>query len=80
MFFTDGVIEERGPQGQEFHESRLIEAIERTEPSSSGVIQTVRRLAAVLEAARGGVSSDDATLFLIQWHGRTADHLAELDI
>ncbi|WP_370592845.1 PP2C family protein-serine/threonine phosphatase [Streptomyces sp. NBRC 110028] len=80
LFFTDGVIEERGPTGQEFHEARLIEAIERVVPSSKGVIQTVRRLAADLERARGGVSSDDSTLFLIEWHGRTADHLAELDI
>ncbi|GAA4341178.1 PP2C family protein-serine/threonine phosphatase [Streptomyces venetus] len=79
LFFTDGVIEERGPAGQEFHESRLIEAIQYVGPSSKGVIQTVRRLAATLERVRGGVSSDDATLFLIEWHGGTADHLAELD-
>ncbi|WP_307847098.1 PP2C family protein-serine/threonine phosphatase [Streptomyces sp. F63] len=80
LFFTDGVIEERGPQGQEFHESRLTDAIERIEPSSTGVIQTVRRLASTLERARSGEAHDDATLFLVEWHGRTADHLAELDV
>ncbi|WP_435866057.1 PP2C family protein-serine/threonine phosphatase [Streptomyces xinghaiensis] len=80
LFFTDGVIEERGPEGQEFHESRLVDAIEHIEPSSTGVIQTVRRLAAALERARGGETHDDATLFLVEWHGRTADHLAALDI
>ncbi|MEU0070924.1 PP2C family protein-serine/threonine phosphatase [Streptomyces sp. NPDC006332] len=80
LFFTDGVIEERGPTGQEFHEARLIEAIEQVGHSSKGVIQTVRRLATALQHARGGVSSDDATLFLVQWLGRAADHLAELEL
>nr|WP_240968405.1 PP2C family protein-serine/threonine phosphatase [Streptomyces sp. HNM0575] len=80
LFFTDGVIEERGPSGQEFRETRLIDAIEHIGPSSSGVIETARRLATALERARGGVAADDATLFLVEWHGRTADHLARLDI
>jgi hypothetical protein len=28
---------------------------------------------------RGGATSDDATLFLLEWQGGSADHLAKLD-
>jgi hypothetical protein len=28
---------------------------------------------------RGGTTSDDATLFMIEWRGGSADHLATLD-
>jgi hypothetical protein len=33
----------------------------------------------VLKGERGGRTSDDATLFMIEWRGGAADHLAVLD-
>jgi hypothetical protein len=39
----------------------------------------VRELSQTLKRARGGVTSDDATILLIEWRGGTADHLAVLD-
>jgi hypothetical protein len=36
----------------------------------------VRALSHTLKQARDGVTSDDATIFLIEWRGGTADHLA----
>ncbi len=40
--------------------------------------ETVWRLSHALKRARGEVN-DDATLFLVEWRGGTADHLAHLD-
>jgi hypothetical protein len=39
----------------------------------------VRSLSHALKRQRGGRTSDDATLFLIEWRGGTADHLTVLD-
>lgn len=42
---------------------------------TSGVRAEVRWLHRLL-AERGGLTSDDATLFLIEWRGGDSDHLA----
>ncbi|WP_329453120.1 hypothetical protein OG894_00270 [Streptomyces sp. NBC_01724] len=36
------------------------------------------QLSHALKQERGGHTSDDATLFLIEWRGEAADHLAAL--
>ncbi|TDD87696.1 hypothetical protein E1298_15830 [Actinomadura rubrisoli] len=56
-------------------EERLIATIERVGPASATVQQMVRNLSHTLMRERGGITSDDATLFLIEWRGGTADHL-----
>jgi hypothetical protein len=40
----------------------------------------VRSLSHALVQARGGVTSDDTTLFLVEWRGGSADHLATVDV
>lgn len=37
------------------------------------------RLSHTLKSERGGHTSDDATLFMIEWRGDPADHHAVLD-
>jgi hypothetical protein len=76
MFYTDGLIEEHRLGGEQFGEARMINAIERTGPISYGVGQMARGLAQSLLRERGGITTDDATLFLLEWHGGSADHLA----
>ncbi len=44
-----------------------------------GVRADLRRLSHMLKRERGGHTSDDATLFMIEWRGGAADHLAVLD-
>ncbi|MFD8810669.1 hypothetical protein ACFV23_04020 [Streptomyces sp. NPDC059627] len=39
----------------------------------------VRALSHALNPHRGGTTTDDATIFLIEWRGGDADHLAALD-
>ncbi|MGX4731679.1 PP2C family protein-serine/threonine phosphatase [Kitasatospora griseola] len=67
LCFTDGLVEERGASGEQFGEKQLIDSVDRIERSRSGVRATVRALSHALKARRGGHTSDDATLFLIEW-------------
>ncbi|MBO2445159.1 serine/threonine-protein phosphatase [Actinomadura nitritigenes] len=76
LAYTDGLIEEHTTGGELFGEERLIATIERVSPASATVQQMVRNLSHTLMRERGGITSDDATLLLIEWRGGTADHLA----
>lgn len=75
LAYTDGLIEEHTTGGEQFGEERLISTIERVGPASATVQQMVRHLSHTLMRERGGITTDDATLFLIEWRGGTADHL-----
>ncbi|MGW9030741.1 PP2C family protein-serine/threonine phosphatase [Streptomyces sp. NPDC055722] len=80
LYYTDGIIEEHVAGGEPFGEERLTRCVNRLgkEPSE-GVRADLRRLSHVLKRERGGHTSDDATLFMIEWRGGAADHLAVLD-
>lgn len=77
LFFTDGITEEPLAGGEQFGDARLIDHLERTSQSGESVQETVRRLSHALKHARGETTTDDATLFLLEWRGGTTDHLAE---
>lgn len=80
LCYTDGIIEEHVTGGEPFGEERLIHCVNRLgEEPSQGVRADLRRLSHTLKRERGGHTSDDATLFMIEWHGGAADHLAVLD-
>ncbi|WP_441245126.1 PP2C family protein-serine/threonine phosphatase [Kitasatospora sp. McL0602] len=67
LCFTDGLVEERGAGGEQFGEEQLIDWVDRVERSEVGVRAVVRALSHVLKKQRGGRTSDDATLFLVEW-------------
>jgi serine phosphatase RsbU (regulator of sigma subunit) len=73
LFFTDGVVEERLEDGQQFGEARLRELVEQTSADGLSVAETVRLLSHTLMAARGGRTSDDASLLLVEWRGPPRD-------
>lgn len=79
LCFTDGLIEEHETGGEQFGEEQLIHWVNRVEPTTKGVRALVRSLSHSLKQQRGGRTSDDATLFLFEWRGGAADHLAVLD-
>ncbi|MFF4562290.1 PP2C family protein-serine/threonine phosphatase, partial [Streptomyces sp. NPDC001435] len=79
LCFTDGLIEEHEAGEEQFGEEQLIHWVNRIEHTEKGVRAVVRALSHALKQQRGGRTSDDATLFLIEWRGGAADHLALLE-
>lgn len=69
LFYTDGLVEEHTRGGAQFGEDRLVEAVERVARATGSVQQMVRGLSHALMRERAGITSDDATLFLIEWRG-----------
>jgi Stage II sporulation protein E (SpoIIE) len=67
LFFTDGAIEEHKPGGQQFGMERFIDFVERAGQAGEGVQEMVRGLSLALARARDGVTTDDTTLFLVEW-------------
>ncbi|MGW1609224.1 PP2C family protein-serine/threonine phosphatase [Streptomyces sp. NPDC002285] len=79
LCFTDGLVEEHEAGEEQFGEEQLIHWVNRIEHTEKGVRAVVRSLSHALKEERGGSTSDDATLFLIEWRGGAADHLAILE-
>jgi hypothetical protein len=79
LLFTDGLIEEHETGGEQFGEERLIDFINAAGHIGESAQEMVRGLSHALMRARGGITSDDATLFLIEWRGGTTDHLTTRD-
>ncbi|MEV6569468.1 PP2C family protein-serine/threonine phosphatase [Streptomyces kronopolitis] len=79
LCFTDGLIEEHDARGEQFGQEQLIAWVNRIEHAEEEVRAVVRSLSHSLIRERGGITSDDATLFLIEWRGGTADHLAAVE-
>ncbi|QXG74369.1 serine/threonine-protein phosphatase [Modestobacter sp. L9-4] len=73
LFFTDGVVEERLADGAQFGEERLREFVEQANTDDVSVAETVRLLSHALMEARGGQTSDDASLLLVEWRGPPRD-------
>ena len=78
LFFTDGITEQHLRGGELFGEGRLVEVLEQVAQDGGSVQETVRRLSHALKRARVGVTNDDATLFLLEWRGGSADYLAQV--
>jgi len=78
LFFTDGVIEE-DRSGDSDGERRLRNLVERVSDLEDSVQETVRLLSRALMGERGGVTSDDATLLMLEWRGGTVDHLVSME-
>ena len=79
LCFTDGLIEEHQVGGEQFGEEQLVQWTNRILRDRTQVRAVVRALSHVLKHERGGSTTDDATIFLIEWRGGDADHLATLD-
>ncbi|MER5224322.1 PP2C family protein-serine/threonine phosphatase [Streptomyces flaveus] len=79
LCYTDGVIEEHEGSAELFGEEQLIRCVNLMGQIEEGVRAEVRWLSHRLKEERGGRTSDDATLFLIEWRGGATDHLAALD-
>ena len=73
LFFTDGVVEERLDDGGQFGERRLREFVEDPNLAALHPAETVRQLSHALLKGRGGRTSDDASLLMVEWKGPPRD-------
>ncbi|MCX5265297.1 PP2C family protein-serine/threonine phosphatase [Streptomyces sp. NBC_00199] len=69
LCFTDGVVEEHKSGGEEFGEDQLIDCVNQLERTGRGIRAVTRSLSHTLKRARGGQTSDDATLLMVEWRG-----------
>ncbi|WP_333774224.1 PP2C family protein-serine/threonine phosphatase [Streptomyces sp. IBSBF 3136] len=69
LCFTDGLIEEHAAGGEQFGEERLIDWVNGLERAGRGVRAVARALSHTLMRARGGRTTDDASLLLVEWRG-----------
>ena len=69
LFHTDGVMESRAPDGEVFGVDRLADLLVRSAADGTPPAETVRRLAATILDYNGRTLRDDATLFMVEYHG-----------
>jgi hypothetical protein len=69
LLYTDGVIEERSAEGEEFGIDRLIDLWERQAASGQTPEDTLRRLARAVMGFGAGKLRDDATFLHLSWRG-----------
>jgi serine phosphatase RsbU (regulator of sigma subunit) len=69
LFYTDGVVETRDADGQQFGIDRLADFLVRATLDGVEPAETVRRLSASILDYNGADLSDDATLLLLEYHG-----------
>ncbi len=69
LLYTDGVIEARSPDGEEFGVERLHDLLVREAGSGLLASEVLRRLVQACLQFQGGRLRDDATLLLVEWTG-----------
>ncbi|MET8768336.1 PP2C family protein-serine/threonine phosphatase [Streptomyces sp. NPDC004658] len=69
LCFTDGLIEEHKTGEDEFGEDLMIDWVNQLERTGRGIRAVARSLSHTLKRARGGHTTDDATLLLVEWRG-----------
>lgn len=71
LFHTDGIIESTSTDGDIFGMDRLADLLVRAATDGTSPAETVRRLAEAVLDFNGRTLDDDATFFLLDYHGRT---------
>lgn len=69
LVFTDGVVEGRSHDGEEYGVDRLAGAWERQAASSAAPDEVLRRLVEAVMSYNAGKLRDDASLMLLSWDG-----------
>lgn len=67
LLYTDGIVEARDRDGQEFGVERLIDLAERSSAGGLPAPETLRRLSHIVREHQSGQLADDATLLLVEW-------------
>jgi serine phosphatase RsbU (regulator of sigma subunit) len=70
LFYTDGVVEARHADDDDFGVSRLGDLVLRRHADGLSAPETLRRLVGTVLAQRSGPLLDDATIVLVEWRSR----------
>jgi serine phosphatase RsbU (regulator of sigma subunit) len=70
LFFTDGVSEAKAPDGEQFGVPRLADLLVRATLDGVSPAETARRLSTSIVTFNSAGLNDDATLLLVDYHGR----------
>ena len=70
LAYTDGVVEARTPEGEEFGIERLIDLVDRYTSDLLPPEAITRQLVEQVRAHQRAELADDATVVLLQWDGR----------
>lgn len=76
LFYTDGIVEAEGPDGERFGLERFIDFILRQERDGLSAPETVRRLIQSVLRHQHGILQDDATVLLVEWRTQRQRELA----
>lgn len=76
LFFSDGTIEARSPEGELFGRARLGDLLERAVASGLPPSEVVRRLMRAMLDHQQDVLQDDATLLMLEWPDGAGHHRA----
>ena len=68
LVYTDGVVEARGRQSEDFGLARLADLVERSLASRLSTAEALRRLSHAVVDHHGGTLHDDATSVLVHWN------------
>jgi serine phosphatase RsbU (regulator of sigma subunit) len=69
LLYSDGIVEARDPNKQEFGLQRFVDFIIRSNAAGMAVPETLRRLVHSILEHHAGRLDDDATVLLLEWHG-----------
>jgi serine phosphatase RsbU (regulator of sigma subunit) len=69
LFFTDGVVEARTPEGEEFGVDRLTDLTGQSASNGLAPEEIVRKLVQTVLEHQSTDLRDDATVVLVEWHG-----------
>ncbi|NVI88739.1 PP2C family protein-serine/threonine phosphatase [Actinomadura sp. BRA 177] len=72
LLYTDGIVEARDPNKQEFGLQRFVDFLIKRDADGLSAPETLRRLIHNILAHHAGRLDDDATVLLIEWHGPAA--------
>ena len=72
LFFTDGVVDARTPEGEEFGIDRLVDITGQCASEALAPDEVVRQIVRSVLEHRATQLRDDATVLLVEWRGETS--------
>ena len=70
LFYSDGVVDAKAPDGEPFGEVRLADNLQRESLAGVSPAETMRRLLRAVLGHQGSQLKDDASMLMVEWGSR----------